>query len=74
MYRGFSGRQREDQPAATDVDGRELEGVTQERAIGVGVRTVEKDMRTRDHRPGSTTTAVPYARTSVTPGATSFAS
>src|SRR5439155_26052282 len=49
MYGDLRGRQREDQPAAADVNVAELHDVAKECAIGVGVLAVDDDVRTADH-------------------------
>src|SRR5215467_11137677 len=44
MKGGFGGRQREDEPAMTGVNGRKLENVPEERTVGIGILAVDDDM------------------------------
>src|SRR5215469_11979096 len=49
MDAGFPLGQLEDQPTASGVDGRELENVAKERAIGLGIVAEEKDVSAGQH-------------------------
>src|SRR5262249_48020206 len=49
MDAGFRRGQLEDQPTASGVDGRELENVAKEGAIGLGIVAVEKDVSADQH-------------------------
>jgi len=48
MHGELGGRHPEDQPSVADVDGSEPEDVADERAIGVGISTVKKNVRADD--------------------------
>jgi hypothetical protein len=49
MGRQLRGRQTEDQPTVTGIDGRELEYVTEERAIALRIRGEDQCMHSGDH-------------------------
>jgi len=49
VYCGFSGRQGEDQPAMTGINGFETEDIPEKCAIRLGVFTVENYVRPKNH-------------------------
>jgi hypothetical protein len=51
VYCGFSGRQGEDQPAMTRIDGFETEDIAEKCAVRLGVLTVDDYVSARDHLP-----------------------
>jgi hypothetical protein len=49
VYCGFSGRQGEDQPAMTHINGFETEDIAEKCAVRVGVLTVENYVSAKNH-------------------------
>jgi hypothetical protein len=62
MNAHFSGRQLEDEPSTTRIDGAKVENVAKEGAIRVRILAVEQKMRAVDHRGSVALNTVASAR------------
>jgi hypothetical protein len=59
VNRHLGGRQGEDQPSVTNIDGTKLEHISNKCAVGFGIRTVEQQVGSRDHKTKSINVTMP---------------